>query len=328
MAGSDLDGDDYLILWDPIAVEAFTPTPARDYASSSTVNNLMDGVPSQVDALTRDKLLMNKVKNYYIEYMNMNQLGLISNLHLAWSDRHGLESEISKEFATMFYTAVDAAKTGENVQIPHVKQAIVDNEGYPHYMQGDESADYYHGNESKYYRSKSIIGKLYDEVVEFESKLKQKQEEAFSSKREYTKDPDLMLKSRSLYTMIAEKEMECYLQDQLKLMQLELVPHEREFEFEKLIKKYVNRFYEVVKKGDPHHEANLEAVLASAYYEAAYTTAKRTNKDSVLLFCWNVCGPILDRIKADTVAIRQGRQMAITVAPDQMKRIGSKHVFH
>jgi len=341
MAGSDMDGDDYIIIWDSTIVKEFTPVPARDYnlpqqQQTSLLKALEHLVPHRQKhkskqeqakaAAELDRQLMTRVKQYYIDYMNKNQLGHITNLHTQWSDLHGIDHPISIILADKFYTAVDAAKTGENVIIEPELRDKVSAIQIPHYMRSETDSS---KDNSAYRHSTSIIGKLYDAVVEFEAKYQQeqKQQQQLENSNQTKKaeiDPDLMIKGNEHYAAIAVSELSKYMEESAKMKRNE--ENVTNDDWDRLRNKYRNRFVQHVISSNSASEITKKyaycaslgyQLLASAYYLASY----QMSKDNSISFCWEVCGHVLDRIKADAQARAAGRQLATTIAPSQMRSL-------
>ena len=144
IAGSDLDGDNYFVYFDKrlIPEEVVLPMSYKnDFKSIEKINPTFD------DVLT-----------YFSEYTIKSNLGLIADAHLAVSDELGAKNEKAKIFSEYFFQAVDAPKSGQEIKIKEEENPTK----YPHYM--NKSAE-------KSFRSKSILGQLYNKTIEYEEKL-------------------------------------------------------------------------------------------------------------------------------------------------------------
>ena len=138
-SGSDLDGDDYFVFYD------------KDLIPENTIAPLSyDSKPAKIDKI--EPYTINDVISYYAEYINYNNLGLISDAHSAFCDKEkdGAKSETSEELAKKFSRAVDAPKTGDKVELKDSENP----KEFPHFMEK---------NKNKSYHSKKILGKLYDQ---------------------------------------------------------------------------------------------------------------------------------------------------------------------
>jgi len=79
ISGSDLDGDNFFISWEPMLIPKqdepiyIIDAPQGDKANGSTV---------KIENVGYDKML-----NFFIEYLNYEKLGQIDNSHLVTADR-------------------------------------------------------------------------------------------------------------------------------------------------------------------------------------------------------------------------------------------------
>lgn len=100
MAGSDLDGDEYVVIWDPeLLLEK--NEPAFDY--------------TPIKHLPKDLSKMNlhiEMCNFIIQYIKNDSIGIIGTAFLNTSDLFGIESEVCQRIAKKHMQAVDYPKTG------------------------------------------------------------------------------------------------------------------------------------------------------------------------------------------------------------------------
>lgn len=135
-SGSDLDGDEYFVSWNPLLIPSKT-VEAMDY----------DPETEKVET----KITINSVKDYFIRYMESENLGCIGNLHMIYSDLLGIHSNEALELAMLHSKAVDYAKTGIPVTVPYELQ----QKSWPDFMQKPWK---------KPYESPGILGKLFRSV--------------------------------------------------------------------------------------------------------------------------------------------------------------------
>ena len=140
-SGSDLDGDNYFVFYDEDLI-------LDDKKLSKPMNYSFSLKP-----LTKEKIGINDVIEYFSEYTNLNNLGLIGDAHLALADRDplGAKGKIPMKIARKFSRAVDAPKTGDEVILSEDEEP----KKFPHYMCKSTR---------KTYRSSTIIGQLYDKI--------------------------------------------------------------------------------------------------------------------------------------------------------------------
>ena len=140
-SGSDLDGDNYFIFYDKdLIVDEKKLAKPMNYSFS-------------LKPLKKDNIQIKDVIEYFAEYTNLNNLGLIGDAHLALSDRDplGARGKIPMKIARKFSRAVDAPKTGDEVILSEDEEP----KKFPHYMCKAPK---------KTYISETIIGQLYDEI--------------------------------------------------------------------------------------------------------------------------------------------------------------------
>lgn len=74
LSGGDLDGDDYIVIWDP----EFT-------------DNITNDEPAAYTPVPRVKLdrpvMVEDIQRFFVQYMKNDRLGMIANYHLAWADK-------------------------------------------------------------------------------------------------------------------------------------------------------------------------------------------------------------------------------------------------
>ena len=140
-SGSDLDGDNYFVFYDKdlIIDDKYLSDP-MNYSFS-------------LKSMQKDNIDIDDVIEYFAEYTNLNNLGLIGDAHLALSDKDPkhAKGEIPMKIAQKFSRAVDAPKTGDDVKLDENENP----KKFPHYMCKAPS---------KTYTSNFILGKLYDEI--------------------------------------------------------------------------------------------------------------------------------------------------------------------
>ena len=142
-SGSDLDGDYYFVFYDKdlIPEESNLVTP---------MNYFFD-----IKSLEKKHITINDVIEYFAEYINLNNLGLIGDAHLALADqdKNGAKGTVPMILAEKFSLAVDAPKTGLKIELNDEENA----KKFPHYMGKKKN---------KSYVSSNILGIIYDNINE------------------------------------------------------------------------------------------------------------------------------------------------------------------
>ena len=141
-SGSDLDGDNYFVFYDTDLI-----LDEKNISEPMNYNFWLD-------PLIKDNIQIEDVIEYFAEYTNLNNLGLIGDAHLALcdSDPLGAKGKIPMKIAKKFSRAVDAPKTGDEVILSDDEEP----KKFPHYMCKSEN---------KTYRSETILGILYDKII-------------------------------------------------------------------------------------------------------------------------------------------------------------------
>ena len=189
-SGSDLDGDNYFVFYDEdLIIDEAKLSKPMNYSFS-------------LKPLTKDNIQINDVIEYFAEYTNLNNLGLIGDAHLALADRDplGAKGRIPMKIARKFSRAVDAPKTGDEVILSEDEEP----KKFPHYMCKSTR---------KTYISKTIIGILYDEINKTIDQITKKKEiiERFS-------DDDLEKSGYEKFAIIALIFYRDFFEEMLNLM--------------------------------------------------------------------------------------------------------------
>jgi hypothetical protein len=173
LSGSDLDGDQYFIFYDDDLSNVTREVEAMDYSDNS-------------DSIKKDVITRKDIIEFFAEFVNNNNLGLIADAHLAHSDNNkkGADGDLPKLLAKKFSLAVDAPKTGAKIILSEEEEA----KQFPHYM----------GRENKSYHSTHVLGKLYDKTVKFIEEV-----DKYKSQNYKFYDDDLILAKYQNFTFEA-----------------------------------------------------------------------------------------------------------------------------
>jgi len=150
ISGSDLDGDEYLVVWDEHLVPDNTDNAQPyDYDSHKPVQTYNRPV-------TRED-----INETILNIAEQDCLGRLSNLHLAFADKFGVEDEKRREedilstveLAVAISREVDSGKTGDHPlnenQIRKLNAAL-----------GNKRPDYMDNPNLDQYQSDHILGKI------------------------------------------------------------------------------------------------------------------------------------------------------------------------
>lgn len=138
-SGGDLDGDDFVVIWDEDLLPEEWNAPAFHY-------NPPQPVKAKGDVTTE------QITSFFVNYMENDFLGRIAHAHLAWADDKGLESEQCLELVQLHSLSVDFPKTGVPARM--MRRLERGRKGWPHFMEKRGAP----------YKSRKILGKLYDAV--------------------------------------------------------------------------------------------------------------------------------------------------------------------
>ena len=141
LSGGDLDGDDFIVIWDP----ALIPTSWHEQPSEFTA--------STPQRLNREPT-MDDVTSFFVQYMQNDSLPKIAMAHLATADATDLSVRDPRcvELAQLHSRAVDYPKNGEIATMPPQLEPAQ----WPHFMDR---------RSGRRYQSKKALGQLYNLVV-------------------------------------------------------------------------------------------------------------------------------------------------------------------
>lgn len=142
-SGGDLDGDDYLVIWDP------------DLLPEDWFRAPMDYTATKAKDLDRD-VTVNDITSFFVTYMKNDHLPRIAQAHLALADRleGGVNEDKCIRLAQLHSDAVDYNKTGSPARMTRNLYPQM----WPHFMEKKYQP------KEKTYTSQKILGQLYDSV--------------------------------------------------------------------------------------------------------------------------------------------------------------------
>lgn len=145
-SGGDLDGDDYIVIWDQDLIPRFWNADPFHY-------------DPPVPKMAAGEIKTSDLIDFFHDYMQNDALGKIANAHLAAADflDNGLESGICLDLVQLHSMAVDYPKTGVAAKM----ERRLERTQKPHFMEQK------HGRS---YRSHKVLGQLYDKINKFYEK--------------------------------------------------------------------------------------------------------------------------------------------------------------
>lgn len=147
-SGGDLDGDDYLVIWDQDLL------PELTHWNSCPMDFTPNAPPQPPQDPTVDDMI-----DFFVTYMKNDCLPKIAHAHLAWADQLGVWDNKCLKLAKLHSDAVDYSKSG----VPARMERFLQPRYWPHFMEKK------HKPAEQIYKSESILGQLYDmvKVIDF-----------------------------------------------------------------------------------------------------------------------------------------------------------------
>ncbi|CAL1262580.1 unnamed protein product [Larinioides sclopetarius] len=149
MAGSDLDGDEYAVIW--LKELFFSGDNAEAPNYRKPFENKFKNVRTFLKASNTKE-----VAKFFMEYVQNDAIGKIAYDHLAFADKYSIFDPICLKIAEKHSFAVDFAKTG---YIERLKDDEIP----------DEFPDFMDKFWKKKYKSKKVLGKMFRISKDFES---------------------------------------------------------------------------------------------------------------------------------------------------------------
>ncbi|KKK16507.1 hypothetical protein ARAM_000426 [Aspergillus rambellii] len=142
-SGGDLDGDDYLVVWD------------QDLLPNDWFREPMMYTSRKAHDLDHD-VTVDEITSFFVTYIKNDCLPTIAHAHLAWGDSldDGVDEAKCIQLAQLHSDAVDYNKTGN----PAVMTRNLRPRRWPHFMEKTNMPAH------MVYRSGKILGQLYDAV--------------------------------------------------------------------------------------------------------------------------------------------------------------------
>uniref|UniRef100_A0A1I8AR02 RNA-directed RNA polymerase n=1 Tax=Steinernema glaseri TaxID=37863 RepID=A0A1I8AR02_9BILA len=310
MAGSDLDGDEYIIIWDEKLLLDHNEAPMHFPKSTKKA------------AIVPQEDILEKSCEFFVEYIKNDSVGVLAIAHLAVSDIYGLDSEAANNIAYKHALALDFAKTGDP---PEPMKENERTSRYPDFLEK-------HGNQSC--MTPGLNGQIYRRAKALDDILRKSMSRALDEP--VVLDADLVYSGWEKYETVARQHfadygaqirsvMEKYgIEDEAQLCSGSIVEFRRRignvvedsdhfgaFNVASNIKRFMSEifisfraaFFEQLKvTGENMKEYVCERPseemmkMSSAYYVVAYEAATEDHTERLLSFPW-IAWDVLAAIK-------------------------------
>ncbi|XP_077522384.1 uncharacterized protein LOC144133269 [Amblyomma americanum] len=170
MAGSDLDGDEYSVLWYEDLIFNNNCNPMHYHSDPPKERKASIGVQDMVD--------------FFCQYIKGDKIGLIANAHLVWADilDSGINSHRCRELARKCAVNLDFAKCGDLKGFQNSEKPPM----YPDFMEKLDTKNTY--------CSRKVLGQLYRNCKKVELST-----ECLEVVEESLPDPRLLLEGREQF---------------------------------------------------------------------------------------------------------------------------------
>ncbi len=286
-SGSDLDGDLYFVSWEPSLIPKQMAEPALYSSKNPTINK---DTPIEIE----------DVINFFVNFIEMDQLGRIANAHVAISDssKAGVNDPSCILLAELFSLAVDFPKTGVVAEFPAELKTLK----YPDFMEKSGQS----------YVSDKVIGVMYRKC-----KMIASNDFEFD---DIKINPSFLVKGYENHTNQAKELYSVYRQEIERIMLYFEYNHENELfvgplltahrysqnkanEFMKLSLLTLKKLWDHMRKmfakqvdqclmgkstdrmSDRHERERVKKEIASAWYFVAYSS-EENKKLRILSFPW------------------------------------------
>uniref|UniRef100_A0A915C5Y6 RNA-directed RNA polymerase n=2 Tax=Parascaris univalens TaxID=6257 RepID=A0A915C5Y6_PARUN len=196
MAGSDLDGDEYSVIWDKKLMFVYNENPL-DFTKRMR----------KYEEVGSDKVDL-EMRKFFVNYIKQDSIGSIANAFLVNADLYGITSEICENIAKKHSQAVDFPKTGDAPE-PLTKVWTIGKGGsFVPPERSERWPDFMCKNHEPSYISPRLVGQLYrrirlvDDVLTLTS--------ALDEVTELELDPMLQYPGWEKYAENARTELDSY----------------------------------------------------------------------------------------------------------------------
>ncbi|UJR10507.1 hypothetical protein I4U23_014710 [Adineta vaga] len=195
ISGSDLDGDEYTVIWDTKLVPISSNPPSYAYDSEHT--------PEPLDRIvTRDDRL-----KVILDICEQDNVGKLSTLHLIFVDKFGIDSDQAIRLAGGISQELDSVKSGHHPYTTEEIRKLTTEVG-------TKRPDFMQATNYEQYQSEKVLGKLFRSINRLMDTFSQSfiEEETFIDL-----DLTLLHKDYEKYTDFAE---DLYKQYKFEMMEI------------------------------------------------------------------------------------------------------------
>ena len=143
ISGSDLDGDEYAVIWHPEFIPQTANDTPYDYDSDVPMKRIVGRPVNRAD-----------IQQTVLDISEQSCVGKLCSIHLANLDRFGVDNPKTLAIAGYISEELDAAKTGRHPLTPSQIMALQAE-------LGNERPDYFDKPYYKSYPSEHILGKIF-----------------------------------------------------------------------------------------------------------------------------------------------------------------------
>ncbi|KAM6599582.1 hypothetical protein CsatA_019191 [Cannabis sativa] len=279
IAGGDFDGDMYWISRNSELLQHFKPS--EPWSPNSSVRKVEGKTPEEFEEEElEDKLfelfLKTRFQPSYAMGEAADSLTALMDRVLTLGDDCAEEKNIVKDkiskLVDIYYDALDAPKKGAKVEVPKDLKTKV----FPHYMEKKNS-----------YKSTSILGKIYDEVMEYQAE-DHSSKEIWKLAHFEVDVPQDCLNRWNLHYEEYRKEMN----NAMKIDDRDV----KNQTSNQIKRKYKMILYEAEEFENSKRNIDDIHNEALAIYHLIYDYAKSKGGASYCSFAWNIAGPALFNI--------------------------------
>ncbi|VDK32350.1 unnamed protein product, partial [Gongylonema pulchrum] len=196
MAGSDLDGDEYSVIWD------------EQLLLDHNEQAMEFGKRLHTPAALSQEEVEREMRRFYTEYIKQDSIGAIANAFLVNSDFYGINSDVCLRIAEKHSQSVDFPKTGQPPE-PLVKEWTKQVDGTLVPPEKPERwPDFMHKTHEPSYVSPRLVGQLYRRIRLIQDVLA-----VTSANEELTQiklDPLLVYEGWEEYEFEARRNLDAY----------------------------------------------------------------------------------------------------------------------